>query len=35
MDTQKIMSIGAHANDVEVGTCGILANLHDQHYGRS
>ncbi len=29
---QKIMSIGAHADDVEVGTGGTLAKFQEQHY---
>ena len=32
MTRQNIMSIGAHADDVEVGTGGTLAKCHDQHY---
>jgi len=32
MKTQKIMSIGAHADDVEVGAGGTLAKCHDQGY---
>ena len=32
MNTQKIMSIGAHADDVEIGTGGTLAKFRDQHY---
>ena len=32
MEKQKIMSIGAHADDVEVATGGLLAKFHDQHY---
>jgi len=32
MNTQKIMSIGAHADDVEIGSGGTLAKCHDQGY---
>lgn len=32
MQTQKIMSVGAHADDIEVGTGGTLAKYHDQGY---
>lgn len=30
--TQKIMSVGAHADDIEIGTGGTLAKFHDQGY---
>ena len=30
LNKQKIMSIGAHTDDVEVGTGGTLAKSHDQ-----
>ena len=33
MNKQKIMSIGAHADDIEIGTGGTLAKFHDQQYG--
>lgn len=32
MKKQKIMSIGAHADDVEINTGGTLAKFHDQGY---
>jgi hypothetical protein len=32
MKKQKIMSIGAHADDVEIHTGGTLAKFHDQGY---
>ncbi len=32
MQKQKIMSIGAHADDIEIGTGGTLAKFKDQRY---
>ena len=32
MNKQKIMSIGAHADDIEIGSGGTLAKFHDQQY---
>ena len=32
MERQKIMSVGAHADDIEVATGGTLAKFHDQGY---
>jgi len=32
VEKQKIMSVGAHADDVEIGSGGTLAKCHDQGY---